>query len=78
MRKLIPGVDFFVYYLPYKLPPHFGGFCTPNDDHTFSVYIDPSKPQEVQEKTYAHEVSHLENGDFDIGVDPVEAEKRCG
>lgn len=78
MNKLIPGVDYFVYYLPYKLPPHFGGFCTPNDDATYSIYIDPTKSEEVQKKAYAHEVSHLEHNDLDVDADPVAAEKRCG
>lgn len=71
---LLLDADFFVRFV--QLPPHFGGFSTPNDDGTYSVYIDPSKPDEVQIDAYHHEVDHLLHDDFDADADPVEAEKR--
>lgn len=80
--KLIQDVDYFVRLLPYPLPPHFVAFVTPNDDWTYSIYVDPSKPPEVQRKALKHELEHLKCDHFDVGVDPVaaeeEAERRCG
>ena len=73
---LIEDADFFVRYV--KLPDGFAGCCIPNDDTTFSVYLDPRYPQEVLKDTYRHEIGHLRHDDFSIGTDPVEAEKRCG
>lgn len=77
---LIENADFFVRYV--KLPQGFAGCCVPNDDASFSIYIDPRYPQEEQIKTLKHELEHLRCGHFDVGVDPVaaeeEAERRCG
>ena len=71
---LIPNADYFVRFL--KMPQGFYGFVTPNDDGTYSIYIDPTTPQEVQRDTYDHEVWHLLNDDFATDADPVEAENR--
>ena len=77
---LIEGADYFIRYV--KLPEGYYGLVTPNDDSTFSVYVDPRYPQEEQLKTLKHEIGHLLHDDFAVGVDPIaaeeEAEKRCG
>lgn len=82
MSKLLPDADYFVRYFPKPLPPHIHAFVTPNPDSTFSIYLDSSKPEEVQRKALKHELEHIRCGHFDVGVDPVaaeeEAEKRCG
>ena len=75
MPRLIMGCDYFVYYLNKPLPPHFGAFVTTNPDCTYSIFLDGSKPEEVQRRALAHEIEHLERGHFDIGVDPVQAER---
>ena len=65
--KYIPGADYFVYWV--KFPENNGtngGAVTPNDDGTFSIFMDEKLlGREGQaRKTYKHEVDHIENDDF--------------
>lgn len=56
------GADYFVYYE--DLPRTVRGVVTPNDDATFSVYINKKLDEASQRKALAHEVHHIENDDF--------------
>lgn len=60
--KLIEGEDFFVRVV--DLPVQIGGLVTPNDDGTFSVYINARNTADRQRQSFRHEVSHIENNDF--------------
>lgn len=64
--SFIPGADYFVRYIPF--PPNNGtdgGFVLPNDDGTFSIYLDERLiGQPRVKKAYQHEVLHVENNDF--------------
>lgn len=60
--KYILGVDYFVYFdlLPYSVR----GMVTTNNDGTFSIYLNQRYPLSVLQKTFLHEVKHIENDDF--------------
>lgn len=72
----LPGADYFVRYIPF--PPNngtHGGFVTPNDDGTFSIYLDERLMGNPSlQKTYRHEVRHIENEDFynDLPIREIE------
>lgn len=65
MGRPIEGIDFFVRLVNF---PRNSGGCdgavTPNDDGTFSVYLDARTTAERQLITCDHEVQHIENNDF--------------
>lgn len=42
------------------------GFTSKNEDDSFSVFINSRLSQEQRLKVYAHELKHIENGDFDM------------
>lgn len=67
--KYLPGADYFVYYE--KLPPSVRGFVTPNDDGTFSIFLNSNIPDSRKFLTYLHEVNHIEQEDFYNGL-PIE------
>lgn len=72
----IPGADYFVYYV--KFPPDNGtdgGFVMPNDDGTFSIYLDERFiGQPILVSTYDHEVEHITGDDFYNGKPITEIE----
>lgn len=41
-----------------------GGMVMPNDDGTFSVYINERVDDIRKRKAYKHEIEHIENDDF--------------
>lgn len=70
----IPGVDYFLRWLPF--PPDNGtdgGMVMPNDDGTYSVYMDTALlfNKKKARKTWKHEEDHIQNGDLDSGK-PIE------
>lgn len=69
----IDGADFFVRVV--DLPSPVGGLVTPNDDGTFSVYINARNSHTKQIKSYGHEVEHIVNDDFYSGKSIKEIEK---
>ena len=73
MSKLIEGVDFFVRYM--NLPQKVWAFVSPNDDGTFSIYLDPRRSIEQQKQDYIHEVMHIYRNDFYNGRPIHEIEK---
>lgn len=58
----IPERDFIVRVI--DLPPSVDGLVTPNDDGTFSIYLNANNPEDKQIKSYEHEVRHIINDDF--------------
>ena len=59
----LDGADYFVRIVPFPVNC-IGGAVTPNDDGTYSVYINANVDYYRQRKAYRHEVKHIENGDF--------------
>ena len=40
----------------------------PNNDGTFSIYLDPRRSREQQIEDYLHELNHILNDDFYNGL----------
>lgn len=49
--------EYFVRYIP--LPRHVEGVTVPNDDGTYSVYINSTLPECVQMAVLQHELNHI-------------------
>ena len=49
--------EYFIRYIP--LPFHVEGVTVPNDDGTYSIYINSNLPEDKQKKTLRHEVEHI-------------------
>lgn len=62
----IENADYFIRYM--KLPPKIWAFVTPNDDGTYSVYLDPRRSREQQIEDYTHELNHILNDDLYNGL----------
>lgn len=74
----IPGVDYFVYWVPFPEDNGTdGGAVTPNDDGTFSILMDKKLLCQMRKakKTYRHEVDHIEHDDFYNGRPIKDIEK---
>ena len=70
---LIENADYFVRYM--ELPPGIFAFVTPNDDGTFSIYLDPRRSRDQQLADCRHEIRHIANDDFYNGLPISEVEK---
>ena len=70
----IEGIDFFVRFM--ELPEGIYAFVTPNDDGTFSVFLDPRRSYDQLHDDLAHEVRHIARDDVYNGLplSVVEAE----
>jgi hypothetical protein len=68
----LEGADFFVRVI--DLPPRVGGFCSPNEDGTYNVYLNIRKDRDHNIDSYFHEVDHIEDDDFwnDESIEEVE------
>ena len=62
----IENCDYFIRYM--KLPPKVWAFIMPNDDGTFSIYLDPRRSREQQIEDYLHELKHILDDDFYNGL----------
>lgn len=69
----LDGSDFFVRVIDFPTCT-CGGMVMPNDDGTFSVYINAKVSADQQRRAYRHEVNHIENDDFYNGKSIREAE----
>ena len=67
MKRYIPDADYFVRLVP--LPFGVFGATMPNDDSTYSVYLNTRYPEGRQLAAYIHEVRHIQNEDFYNGED---------
>lgn len=71
---IIENADYFVRVV--DLPAGVGGLVTPNDDGTFSIYVNARNSREKQKKSCDHEVGHIEHDDFyrDVPIEQMEKE----
>lgn len=53
---------YFVRLVPFPVPN--GGMVIPNDDDTYSVYINKNLPPEKQREALRHELRHINENDF--------------
>jgi hypothetical protein len=60
---LIEGADYFVRVVPFPICK-VGGMVMPNDDGTYSVYLNDRVDYYRQRKAGEHELDHIVNGDF--------------
>lgn len=68
---LIEGRDYTVRVVPFPVY-NVGGMVTPNEDGSFSVYLNANLSQERQKKALQHELEHIINGDFWSG-EPIQS-----
>lgn len=71
---ILEGCDYFVRVV--DLPVGVGGMVTPNDDGTYSVYINARNSRLKQLRSCDHEVGHIEHDDFyrDVPIEQMEKE----
>ena len=60
---MIEGVDYYIRVVPFP-SWSVGGMVMPNDDGTFSVYLNARLSLERQRQALKHELEHISNGDF--------------
>ena len=60
---LLENADYFVRLVPFP-PGAIDGCVTPNDDGTFSVYLDANVSRERQFVALDHELNHIELDHF--------------
>lgn len=70
---LIEGSDYYVRLIPFPVNS-VGGMVTPNDDGSFSIYINSNLSEERQKKALDHELEHILRGDFWNGLPVSEIE----
>lgn len=66
MAYPIEGADYWVRYM--VLPPGIYAFVTPNDDGTFSIYLDPRRSRSQLFDDLDHELDHIKRDDFYNGL----------
>ena len=59
---LIEGADYFIRIADFPVGVH--GFVVPNDDGTFSVYINARDSHVRQRQACKHEKKHIARNDF--------------
>ena len=62
MRVILENADYFVRLV--DLPIGIHGFVVPNDDGTFSVYINARDSHVRQRQACRHEKKHIARNDF--------------
>lgn len=65
MREPIENADYFVHLIPF--PQDCGGvngMVMPNEDGTYSIYINALASREQQRRAWRHELRHIRNNDF--------------
>ena len=60
------GIDYYIYFR--IMPPKIYAFITPNDDGTFSIYLDPRRSYLQRKRDLDHELNHIRRGDFYNGL----------
>ena len=75
MLRPIDGADYFVRVVPFPVGCGCDGCVTPNDDGTYSIYIDARTTAERQIIAFDHELLHITNDDFSNGRDISEVER---
>lgn len=67
---ILDGADYFVRITDFPVCSS-GGMIIPNDDGTYSIYINARCSLDQQRNSYKHEIKHIEHDDF-FRSDPVE------
>ncbi len=64
---MIEGIDYFVYYTRF---PNYANpsSVTPNDDGTYTIYLNTLYPQAFLMIQLKHEIRHIEDGHFDSSM----------
>lgn len=68
-NNYLPDADYFVYYDLF--PWSVRGLVTVNEDGTYSIFLNRRYPNSVLQKTFRHEIDHIEHDDFFNGI-PIE------
>ena len=63
MSDPIEGVDYFIRIVSFP-SYRLGGTVTPNDDGTYSVYINSRLDKKHQRKSCDHEITHIKEDDL--------------
>ena len=71
--KLIEGIDYFIYYI--NMPPKIYAFVMPNEDSTYSIFLDSRRSYSNRMADLEHELNHIRNGDFYNGL-PIQSVER--
>lgn len=71
--KLIEGADYFVRVVPFPVD-RVGGMVSPNDDDTYSIYLNGNLDLYRQRKALRHELDHIYKGDFYNGLPITDVE----
>lgn len=74
MSDPIEGADFFVRLVPFPTEK-CGGVITPNDDGTYSIYINSRLDRKRQRKAADHELGHIKGDDFADGKEIEQIEQ---
>lgn len=70
---MIEGADYYVRVVDFP-SAKLGGVVTPNDDGTYSVYINSRLDSKHQRRACDHELRHIKNGDLHGDKDIAEIE----
>lgn len=70
---ILENCDYFVRLV--NLPGSVGGVLTPNNDGTYSMYLNASHSGDMLLEDYLHELEHIENDDLYGDKDIREIEK---
>ena len=62
---ILENCDYYIRLIP--LPGSVGGVLTPNDDGSYSMYLNDKHSGEMLLDDYMHEYEHILNCDFDAG-----------
>lgn len=61
---MLPDADYFIRVVPFPRGVPCNGMVTPNEDGTYSVYLNAGATHEQRDRAYRHELRHIENDDF--------------
>lgn len=74
--RIIEGADYFVRVIPF---PNYAvkGAVMPNDDGTFSIYINSKLSPAERRRTIRHELAHIRRNHFYRQISKAQAEKEA-
>ena len=75
---LIEDADYFIRIVDFPVGCGCDGIVTPNDDSTYSIYLDARTTHERRLSACSHEVNHIEHNDFDDCRTIEQAEREAG
>lgn len=69
------GIDYYIFVV--ELPRGIHAMIMPNNDSTFSLYLDPRRSRDQWLDDWTHEMWHLIHGDFYNGEPLYLIERRA-